>query len=29
VIVQAIARAARVGERGSLDVTGDDVELLR
>jgi multisubunit Na+/H+ antiporter MnhG subunit len=28
-IVQAIARAARVGDRGSLDVTADDVELVQ
>jgi monovalent cation/proton antiporter MnhG/PhaG subunit len=27
-IVQAIARAARVSERGSLDVEGDDVEVI-
>ena len=29
VLVQAIARAARVGERGSLDAAADDVELVR
>ena len=28
VIVQAIAHAARFGERGSLDVHGDDVERV-
>jgi multisubunit Na+/H+ antiporter MnhG subunit len=28
-IVQAMARAARVGDRGSLDVSADDVELLQ
>jgi multisubunit Na+/H+ antiporter MnhG subunit len=28
VIVQALARAARVGERGSLDATASDVERV-
>jgi multisubunit Na+/H+ antiporter MnhG subunit len=28
-IVQAIAKAARVGERGSLDATADDVEVIK
>ena len=29
VIVQVVARAARVAERGSLDIDGDDVERVR